>query len=222
MLGLDNLSRLQISYNGCFAHASRRGAIMKYLIGKSIYLTLIVTMLSACTIKPPTTSDYDTSFDFTQLKTYAWIAPKADSKVSTLDNKRQANAIETMLNRKGFSKVTSEQADFLLKTHTVTDKKVDVDRFFSTWGYHPFYHPNVVYPRFYGWPHNSTTVYRERKIGTLVLDIVDPKKKQVIWRGTVAKPLGIYKNRSPEERTTIALSNAEHMLNSFPPTPMIN
>lgn len=195
---------------------------MKYPIQKSLFITLVVTVLSACTIKPPTTSDYDTNFDFSQLKTYAWVEAKQDAKVSTLDNQRQANAIETMLNRKGFNKVEPGQADFLLKTHTVTDKKVDVDRFYSTWGYHPFYHPNVVYPHFYRWPHNSTTIYRERKIGTLVLDIVDPEKKQVIWRGTVAKPLGIYKNRTPEERATIALSNAEHMLTSFPPLPAVN
>lgn len=192
---------------------------MKYIKSRSTIIALIITLLSACAIKPPTTSDYDTNFDFSQLKTYAWIEAKEGEKVSTLDNKRQANAIETMLNRKGFNKVSVADADFLLKTHTVTDKKVDVDRFYSTWGYHPFYHPNVVYPHWGGWPHNSTTIYRERKIGTLVLDIVDPKKKQVIWRGTVAKPLGIYKNRTPEERASIALSNAEHMLNTFPPVP---
>ena len=179
----------------------------------------ILIALTACASKPPVTYDFDATFDFSQLKTYTWITPE-DDKVSTLESKRQENAIETMLNRKGFRKTNDvNKADFLLKTHTVTDKKVDVDRFYSTWGYHPFYHPNFVYPPYYGWPHNTTTVVREQKIGTLVLDMVDPQKKQVIWRGTIAKPLDIYRDRTPEERTSIALANAEHMLKNFPPLP---
>ncbi|MCW8875926.1 MAG: DUF4136 domain-containing protein [Kangiellaceae bacterium] len=184
---------------------------------KVIFLFSVV--LSGCAIKPPTTYDYDTSYSFAKLKSYAWIVGD-EVKVSTLDGKRQKNAIETVLNRKGFVKVDSEaQADFLLKTHTVTDKKVDVDRFYRNWGYHPFFHPVVVHPHFVGLSHNTTTIVREYKVGTLVLDIVDPKLKQVIWRGTVAKPLGIYKNRSPEERATIAMSNAGHLLINFPPLP---
>ncbi|TQV76579.1 DUF4136 domain-containing protein [Aliikangiella marina] len=186
---------------------------MNKLSLKGFLLGMTLLMVSGCVVKPPTTSDYDTSYDFSQLKTYAWIKDKSPNKVATLDNKRQENAIETMLNRKGFQKVSDTQkADFLLKTHTVTDKKVDVDRFVSTWGYHPFYNPF-----FDPYPRNSTTIVREQKIGTLILDIVDPKQKQVIWRGTVAKPLGIYRNRTPEERATIAMSNAEHMLMTFPP-----
>lgn len=191
------------------------------LRSQSVFLGLILVLLTGCAAKPRVTSDYDSNFDFSSLKTYAWIKAQDENKVSTLDGKRQANAIETMLNRKGFKKsADGESADFLLKTHTVTDKKVDIDRFYRTWGYHPFYHPNVMYPYFYGWPHNSTTIVREQKIGTLVLDIVDPDKKQVIWRGTIAKPLSIYEDRTPEERATIALANAEHMLASFPPMPL--
>jgi hypothetical protein len=181
-------------------------------------------VVTACAIKPPTSSDYDTSFDFSQLKTYAWISAESTNddsdKVMTLDNKRQINAIETILNQKGFNKLKSvAKADFLLKTHNVTDKKVNVDRFYQTWGYHPFYHPNVIAPRFGAWPHATSTSVREYKVGTLVLDIVDRKTKQVVWRGSVSKPLDIYNNRTPEERSTIAMSNAKHMLMSFPPTP---
>ena len=196
-----------------------KGVVMS--LCKSLACCLLLLLVSACAVKPPVTSDYDTSFDFSNLKTYAWIQPKDENKVSTLDNKRQVNAIETMLNRKGFIKATTgEKADFMLKTHMVTDKKVDIDRFYQSWGYYPLYHANTVHPRNYGWPHNSHTIVRERKIGTLVLDIVDPAKKQVIWRGTIAKPLSIYANRTPEERATIALSNAEHMLMTFPPQPL--
>ncbi len=195
---------------------------MKVNYSRLIQALVLITVISSCAIKPPTTSDYDTAYNFSKLRNYAWIQPTDSEKVATLDNRRQVNAIETVLNQKGFNKVNdAEKADFLLKTHMVTDKKVDVDRFYSTWGYHPFFHPNVAYPSFHGWPSNSTTVVTERKVGTLVLDIVDPEKKQVIWRGTVESPLGIYSNRTPEERATIELKNANAMLETFPPGKVI-
>ena len=189
---------------------------MKSILKKLVLVSCTLLFLSACQIRPPVTADYDTQYDYSQLKSYAWVLPKeeAKSKVSTLDNRRQTNAIETILNRKGFTKLADgSDADFLLRTHTITDKKTDVDTFFNAWGYHPFaiHHP-------IGWPHQtSSTVVREYKIGTLVLDIVDPVKKEVIWRGSVSRKLGVYKNRTPEERDTIALTNAEFMLESFPP-----
>lgn len=188
---------------------------------KRLSLVFVYLLLASCAIKPPVTSDYDTAYDFSPLKTFAWIESKDLKKVSTLTNKRQITAIETLLLNKGFSKASNkDNADFLLKTHTVTDKKVDVDRFYNTWGYYPFYDGDFFHPAFYGPQHSSTTVVRERKIGTLILDIVDPKKKQVIWRGTVAKPLGIYKNRTPEERMKIVMSNAQYLLETFPPKPI--
>ncbi len=181
---------------------------------KLLCVMCLVVMVSACQIRPPVTADYDTQYDFKQLKSYAWVVAKDTDKVSTLDSKRQNNAIETMLNRKGFSKAKDvKSADFLLKTHMITDKKTDVDSFYRLWGYHPFpfHHP-------LGWPHNTTTtVVREYEVGTFVLDIVDPVKKQVIWRSSISRKLGIYANRTPEERDTIALLNAEYMLEGFPP-----
>ncbi len=174
-------------------------------------------MLLACKISPPVTSDYDVNYDYSNLRNYSWVEAKDPAKVSTLDNRRQINAIETILNRKGFSRTNdSSTADFLLRTHTITDKKVDVNNFYSVWGYYPYYYPYHS-PRRY-----NNTIVREYEVGTLVLDIVDPIKKEVIWRGSVSRKLGVYKNRTPEERTSIALTNASFLLESFPPGKIVN
>ncbi|MET1255989.1 DUF4136 domain-containing protein [Aliikangiella maris] len=199
---------------------------------KSVLIISLLMFTAGCAIKPRVTTDYDTAYDFTSLKSYAWIVAQNDNQpeseamksepVMTLQSKRQANAIETILNRRGFQKAESvESADFLLKTHMVTDKKVDVDRFYHTWGYRPFFYTDDFHPYFYGLPHSSTTVVTERQIGTLVLDIVDPEKKQVIWRGTVASPVEIYKNYTPEERMTFALNQAQALLEKFPPGQLV-
>ena len=173
----------------------------------------LLLLVVSCKIGPPVTADYDTSYNYQSLKSYSWVIPKDKTKVSTLNNRRHINAIETILNRKGFNKAESEgKADFLLKTHTIMDKKTDVSSYYRVWGYHPFAFRHPLH-----WPHHTTTVAREYEVGTLVLDIVDPVKKEVIWRGSVSRKLGVYKNRTPEERDTIALKNAQFMLESFPP-----
>jgi hypothetical protein len=186
---------------------------------KILLLLAVVATLGACKIRPPVTADYDTEYNFSKLKSYYWIKPKDKNKVSTLDDKRQMKAIEVVLGRQGFNLASeSRTADFLLKTHTVTDKKTDVDSYYRTWGHHPFpfYHP-------LGWPHNPmTTVVREYEVGTLVLDIIDPVNQQVIWRSSIARKLGIYLNRTPEERDTIALLNAQYLLEGFPPGRLTN
>lgn len=179
---------------------------------KSLIIMSLLTVLSGCKISPPVTTDYDTHYDYSKLRSYAWVVLKEPAKVTTLENRRQINAIETVLNRKGFNK-TEPQAkpDFLIRTHTITDKKVDVDTFNNLWGYYPYYH------HYYGPHHFSSTIVREYEVGTLVLDIVDPVKKDVIWRGSVSRKLGVYRNRTPEERASIALTNADFLLASFPP-----
>jgi len=181
---------------------------MKKLHLRGLIVTNLVILLLSCKISPPVTTDYDTNYDYSKLTHYAWVVSKDPSKVLTLDNRRQINAIETILNRKGFDKANEHaKPNFLLRIHTIADKKTDVDTFYRAWGYYPYYWPN----RFSG------TVIREYEIGTLVLDIVDPVKKEVVWRGSVSRKLGIYNNRSPEERASIALANAEFLLAKFPP-----
>lgn len=187
------------------------------VLKKTVVVVVLSIVLTACKIIPPTSADYDLSYDFSNLKSYAWVVKDEENQqeISTLRGRRQINAIETELTRKGFIKLIEniESADFLLRTHTITDKKVDVDAFYNTWGYYPFgfYDP-------YAWPRRaSSTISREYEIGTLVLDIIDNARKEVIWSGSVSRKLGIYNNRTPAERASIALKNAAHLLQSFPP-----
>ena len=181
---------------------------------KKWVMLIFCCLLVACAVKRHANVDYDETFNFSQLKSYAWIESTDASKVSTLDNKRDRNAIETRLNQKGFVKAqNSADASFLLKMHTITDTKVSVERFYSAWGYYP----SPFYSPLNHWPRGSSTVVNERKVANVVLDIVDPKQKQVIWRGAISRPLGIYKRHTPTERANLAMQSAEYLLLNFPP-----
>jgi len=178
------------------------------LINRRFIYIILLLVLNACKVVPTAILDYDTGFNFANYKSYQWLENKDEKKVITLDERRDINAIETMLNRKGFTKVEQiNHADFLLRIHTVTDKKTDIDSYYRGWGYYPL-----------GWPgYNTSTYVREYEVGTLILDIIDASKKEVVWRGTIASRLSIYKKRTPEQRTSKALKNAEILLASFPP-----
>jgi hypothetical protein len=184
------------------------------ILSKKIYcIVAFLILLSGCKIAPPVTTDYDTNYDYKGLKTFAWMPIVGEKKLTSLDNRRQAKAIEDTLIAKGFRMVKEPgSASFLLKTRTITDKKTDVEAFVRVWGYNPYFH----HP--FGWPHvGPTTIKREYEVGTLVLDIVDPQEKEVIWQGAISRKLGLYRNRTPEQRDEIALINAQAMLASFPP-----
>lgn len=195
---------------------------MRFKLLLKVVVPSFIMLMAGCAVSPSITTDFDTSYDFTSLKTYRWVENDGQKAIS-LNRKREMNAIESVLNRKGFRKVTKTlKADFLIKTHTVVDKKINIDQFYSVWEHNPYFQPyfpshGSVYPHLSNWPQASTTVVREIKVGTLVLDIVDSVEKAVIWRGTVANSLNRDKRFSPEERNTKALKNAEAMLVNFPP-----
>ncbi len=192
-------------------------------LSRVLLISASLIMLISCSFVPPTTSDYDVNYNYSKLKSYAWITKKSisdkttkekeNTKVITLRQKRQISAVESILNKKGFEKSDSiKKADFLIKSHNVTDKKKDVNTFYSIWGYYPYYHSPYIWPR-----HISNSVEREYEIGTQILDIVDAQSREVIWRGSVSQRLGFYKNQTPEQRNQRILINVELMLKSFPP-----
>lgn len=193
-------------------------------LSKIILFSLFAVIAFGCSFMPPTSIDYDVGYDFSKLKTYAWITridhsknknsdEKVNTEVVTLKQKRQISAVESILASKGFIKSDSiETADFLVKNHNVTDKKRSMNTFYSTWGYYPFFHG------LYMWPHQSSnSTVREYEVGTQVLDFVDVKSREVIWRGSVSQRLSLNKNQTPEDRNKRILINVELMLKSFPP-----
>ena len=198
---------------------------------KLVIATIFLCMVSACQYNPPTTHDYDVNYNFSNLKSYAWLTKKAEmadnnseekndksdvntevQDVITLEDKRQKSAIELVLKNKGFIKSPKvEDAEFLIRSHNVSDKKKDVSTFYSAWGYYPYYYPRI-------WPHQvSNSVEREYEVGTLIVDIIDSQTREVIWQGSISRRMGFYKNQTPEQRLHRSISNAKLMLKSFPP-----
>jgi hypothetical protein len=76
---------------------------------------------------------------------------------------------------KGYT-LTSESPSFAVAYYASAQQKLDVtnwDYGYQYWGYHRFWHG-------YGYPTETIQQYTE---GTVVVDVIDPATKELLWRG---------------------------------------
>lgn len=136
-----------------------------------LFLLFVVAACSSVRVN----SDYDKQVDFAAYKTYAFHKTGIDkAEISDLDKKRILRSIDETMTAKGFSK--SETPDLLIAFFTKEREEVNVNQFNAGWGYG------------WGWGWNpylwggNTCVSRHTE-GTLYIDIIDAKKKELIWQG---------------------------------------
>ena len=201
--------------------------------GASIGLLALLALTGCATTQ--VRRDYDEDISFAGLKTYTVLEPAENSGGSpALDSpllaRRIRAAVERELNRKGFEAVTSGEADFKVVYHVVGEKKLDVATFnnysYYNYGYRSHYNYNYNYghlqfghPFYFGYLGPGLVTrsnVREYLEGTLILDIVDVRKNELIWRGWATKALA--RDPRPEkvdEYTSMAVAT---LLEEFPPT----
>jgi hypothetical protein len=120
-------------------------------------------------------SDYDKNVDFSQYKTYAFHKQGIDrAQISEFDKKRILHAIDNELSKKGMSK--SENPDLLINILTKERERIDVDQYNAGWGYGWGYGWN---PYLWG----GRTFVSSTTEGTLYIDLIDAKKKELVWEG---------------------------------------
>jgi hypothetical protein len=165
--------------------------------------------------------DYDPKADFAGLKTYDWLdAPQkatGDPRIdgNTILRDRIHEAVETGLAARGYRKVSSDP-DFLVAYHVSLDTRRSVQTLNNYYGYGPGwgYGYGAAYRPGYwaGMPESYVYEYEE---GTLILDIVNPKNKELMWRGSAQDEVHF---KSTPEKDQAQLNEAVHkMLEKFPP-----
>ena len=115
-------------------------------------------------------------------------------------------AVDAALAAKGYRKTDDGSADFEVTYHVGVERQVDVQTYVDS------------YPRGYRWysgPTQAYTTVREYDVGSLVLDIVSPSEKQLIWRG--ATQARINDAGTPEQREKRARAAVDAILAKFPP-----
>lgn len=143
------------------------------------------------------TSDYDSTVDFTQYKTYSfygWVND-TDKDISVFDRKRIEKAFKDEFDARHLT-FTPEGGDLVIALYIVANEKtkrsnVTVGVGYGGYGYGG-YGGYYGYGPGWGWGggYTSTTVndynYTE---GTLVCDVYDNKAEQLIWEGIATRAM---------------------------------
>jgi hypothetical protein len=146
------------------------------IVSKTLnFLPLLLLFLVSSCSSVSVNSDYDKKVDFTPYKTFAFHKAGVDkAEISDLDKKRILRSIDEVMTSKGFTK--SDNPDLLIAFFTKEREQVNVSQYNAGWGYGWGYGWNP-----YLWGGNS---YVSRSTeGTLYIDIIDAKKKELIWQG---------------------------------------
>ena len=119
-------------------------------------------------------ADHDSEVDFTAYSSFAiFERPGKEGRrpqMSELVDRRIASSTTSEIQSRGFSQSSPNSADFLVTFHTAVRQRVVVNR--SGW-----------YGRGrWGWSGGTRRVSTFPE-GTLVIDIIDRRQRELVWRG---------------------------------------
>lgn len=142
-------------------------------IAHSLSLTMLCIALAGCANEPTVQSDYDHSVNFTRYQTYNFAQP-SDGRYLTLQQKYLQDAISMQMAQRGYH--LSNKPDLLVYTHTQLDDGLiyGISPAFVGWGGAWQWQTYDSMPE--SWTENS-----------LVIDVVDPQKKQQVWQGIISQ-----------------------------------
>jgi len=168
----------------------------------------ILVLVPTLALAQKTSFDYDKTADFSTLKTYAL---KDGTKVGDplIDNRIIA-AIQAEMAARGLTP-NDTQPDAVVVYHVAFDKQKDITTFSSGYGGYGGYG--------YGWGGGwGTTDVRVNEIlvGTLVIDVSDAAKKEVVWRGMGVREVD--PQAKADKRDKNINSAVKKIMKNFPPS----
>ncbi|MDL2717069.1 MAG: DUF4136 domain-containing protein [Acidobacteriota bacterium] len=146
--------------------------------------------------------DYDRNASFSSYKTFAFKDVRSpDSPISM---RRVQGAIDRTLTSRGFARAEGTP-DLWVVLHTRTRRQTQVTTYNSGWGWG------------WGWRGgywNSARV-EQIPIGTLMVDLIDTKAKELVWRGSASRILE--SDETPKDRDENVQEAVNKLFDGFPP-----
>lgn len=155
--------------------------------------------------------DYDRNANFGAYKTYGWAPlPKTQTLANAATDQAIRAAVDEEMKSKGLKKVAASPDVYVI--YHVSSEQTPGTRNYTDWGYGNAYQSGYGY--YTGWPGRPATyaVLEQQKTGALVLDVVERRRQQLVWRGVRPGVVGA-KEQKPETARRAVLS----LLTKFPP-----
>ena len=165
-------------------------------------------MLTACGSGILVKYDYIKNADYSVYNSFDFISLPNSLGKETKGQRLIKNALIDELEAEGFQ-MRFTNPDFLIAVHSSVASRIDI----QNWGYR--YAPYDLYYGGYGyWGVQTLSAYTYEE-GTMILDFVDPKSMQMIWRGVAQGVLPAH--ASNERIAEIARAAVRRVLYYWPP-----
>ena len=180
-----------------------------------ISVMLSFLLLAGCSTLTIQT-DYNPEYDFSAIKTYQWVKNEKHSDDVRVNNSLIINRVNKAINQnlqsKGLTEKKTGEADVFVNWFGGIDNKIRQETINHYYGgmYRGYGYPYGGY-----WPGYTQTYNVEYQEGTLIIDILDGKSHELIWRGTGQDY--VEDNQTPEEITQGINQAVEGIMESFPP-----
>jgi hypothetical protein len=161
------------------------------MMGRFVYRGMVFGCIAAiaagCSSGPQVRSDYDRSADFGQYRTYGFVTnPDTDTReFKSMATQMLEAAASREMEARGYQR--ANEPDLVINFQGKLEEKTDI---VSTPA--PYYGPSWGYGGWYGAPYGGygfgggTDVSTRRyNYGTVIVDVVDRRKRQVVWQGGV-------------------------------------
>ncbi len=170
---------------------------------RRIAAALAAALVLSCASSAPTIKvGWDEHADFSKYHTWAW---KADGSIrDPVWAKRCQDVLSDQLQTDGLTQVDlSKNPDLWGVVHARLSSETVVTPFSPGWGY-----------AWGAWAPVET--YTEQvPVGTIILDLVDARQKQIVWRGRANG--AIQPGKSNEEREEKLIAILKEMFAGYPP-----
>ena len=172
-----------------------------------LVLMLLALLLAGCVSNPQYSFDTDPQANFANYRSFGFYAPLAaeDKGYSTPSTKAMRAAARREMEARGY--VYNESApDLLVNINAFITERTDVVDYGGYmgygYGYYGYRGGYYGYPGFWG----GDTYVRNYKEGTLNIDLVDARGKNLVWEGIAVGRLSNLKSidRTARINTTIA------------------
>jgi Domain of unknown function (DUF4136) len=168
------------------------------------FVLAAVLCLSVDTFAQDVRFDYDRSANFTDYKTYQWVNRPVSLSDQLIDRDIK-RAVDEQLAAKGLRRVESS-GGLLVGYEAGISQEKQFDAFGSgpaVWG------PGLGN---FASIHGSTATI---DVGTLIVGLFDPAKKQLVWRGAASKTLEL--NKDPDKNYRTLEKAMAKLFKSYPP-----
>jgi hypothetical protein len=152
--------------------------------------------------------NYERNADFAAYKSYQWVGIPSSAPGSQLIDESIIKAIDEQLTGKGFTQV-KENADLQVGYYIVILREKNIN--FSETGGPGFWGQGFSEGGIGSVRGNANTI----PAGTLVVDLYDSRRKQLIWRGNASKTVDLKKD--PGKIYSILEKHMAKLFKNYPP-----